>query len=927
MRVIGFIFLYWVSAVVYAQTDSYQKAKRLYTEATSLFESDTPTDATDKQALAKYAQAQTLLEAISARDTLYADCWIKTGALYDSQQTYSHAIQAYQKALAVWQRLKSGQQTTEGIFNTYTLLAQAFYKSEKYDSALYYGQQAENLVTKVSKAEQLQRFYNMMGALHYQNGNFQQSIFYTEKAFALTSQQAHTHASQLCSYQLNIASASSSLGYHTKALQAYQKALQYHYAQEIIYRKIGEVYTKTGKYDSAMYYLQKSAQPNNPENQVVVWNHMGDVYQKLQKYPEALAYYQKSIQQKNQSGNTHTVIQARSYLGIGEVAEARKAYTQALRSYQTALHLLQPSSSPKDISHTSEDFENVLSPLDFIVTLTHKAHAYQQNHAVPALQAALKNYQLVLRYAEQLRLSYDTDEAKLFFTQRIFPIYQDAVQVAVQLFQATHQPMYAEQAFFLSEKSKAAVLAESLQGLQITHTAHVSAQLLSQERDLKKTITKLTLADMQSTQSTHQTQLRDAQIRLSALLKKFDANEKYYQLKYNTTSLTLSQLRKRILRARTALIEYFWTDKQLFAFVLTAQKLHIHVLPADVAFYDSLKRYQNSLFNHQFSFEQSQWAHVLYRKVFAPLQKDLEGISHLIVVPDGQLCYLPLESLVQNAATESYLLEDYIFRYAYSATLLEFTTRHHTHSPVMGTLAMAPFAGKNGQTFRSTSLSPLPASKEEVEQIGGRIYLESQATKDVFMKMASHHGIIHLATHAKADNEKPINSYISFYPRQSNSLADYRLYTAELYNMHLDSVQLVVLSGCETGGGQWVRGEGVMSLARAFAYAGCPNIVMTLWRAEDQSTAQITTHMHQYLQKGYDKDEALTFAKRDYLREAPASRKNPYFWANFVLVGDGEPIYTSHRWRYWILGLACVLIVTGTYFFLRRKSRLSSFLP
>ena len=95
------------------------------------------------------------------------------------------------------------------------------------------------------------------------------------------------------------------------------------------------------------------------------------------------------------------------------------------------------------------------------------------------------------------------------------------------------------------------------------------------------------------------------------------------------------------------------------------------------------------------------------------------------------------------------------------------------------------------------------------------------------------------------NNEKPAQSFITFYP----STPDYKLYAGEIADLKLDSTQLVILSACETGAGQLVKGEGLMSLSRAFAYAGCPNIITSLWKAEDRTTAYLTQQLHYYLEK------------------------------------------------------------------------------
>jgi CHAT domain-containing protein len=138
--------------------------------------------------------------------------------------------------------------------------------------------------------------------------------------------------------------------------------------------------------------------------------------------------------------------------------------------------------------------------------------------------------------------------------------------------------------------------------------------------------------------------------------------------------------------------------------------------------------------------------------------------------------------------------------------------------------------------------------------------------------------------------------------------------------MRLDSVKLVVLSACEAGNGRLVKGEGVISLARAFAYAGCHNVLTTLWKAEDQATAFIATSVHEYLRQGYRKDEALRQAKLDYLaQDLHPVLKSPRYWANFIFIGDPSPIYQPTAWWLYVLAgslaLALVVFLLKKFFF------------
>ncbi len=104
------------------------------------------------------------------------------------------------------------------------------------------------------------------------------------------------------------------------------------------------------------------------------------------------------------------------------------------------------------------------------------------------------------------------------------------------------------------------------------------------------------------------------------------------------------------------------------------------------------------------------------------------------------------------------------------------------------------------------------------------------------------------------------------------------------------SAQLVVLSACGTGVGKIRKGEGVLSLAHAFACANCPCTVTTLWAIGDQSTKSIMTGFYRGLAKGLSKSEALRQAKLDYLEKADPLHNQPYYWASFVCIGNNEPM-------------------------------------
>ena len=109
-----------------------------------------------------------------------------------------------------------------------------------------------------------------------------------------------------------------------------------------------------------------------------------------------------------------------------------------------------------------------------------------------------------------------------------------------------------------------------------------------------------------------------------------------------------------------------------------------------------------------------------------------------------------------------------------------------------------------------------------------------------------------------------------------------------------------------------------MSLSRAFAYAGCPNIITSLWKANDKTTSFITKRLYYYLNKNYSKDKALQKAKLDLLHsdEIDPRLKNPAYWAHLVFIGNYEPATEQHHWKWVVTGLIILLLV---YLFIQKK--------
>ena len=221
---------------------------------------------------------------------------------------------------------------------------------------------------------------------------------------------------------------------------------------------------------------------------------------------------------------------------------------------------------------------------------------------------------------------------------------------------------------------------------------------------------------------------------------------------------------------------------------------------------------------------------------------------------------------------------------------------------------------------------PLPGAKKEVEvlsrEFDGAFFFGAAAHERNFKNQIGNYGILHLAMHGYADDENPDYSGLRF-TEVRDTIEDDTLFTYELYNMAINA-HLAVLSACETGFGKAQRGEGIMSLARGFQYAGVQSIIMSLWKTNDLSSSFIMNEFYEELVHGSAKDEALRKAKLKFLQQTDEIRANPAYWAAYSAMGDMRPLKLTKRKKqhpvYWFVGIV-VLGISAFVFRKRRKSK------
>ena len=341
-------------------------------------------------------------------------------------------------------------------------------------------------------------------------------------------------------------------------------------------------------------------------------------------------------------------------------------------------------------------------------------------------------------------------------------------------------------------------------------------------------------------------------------------------------------------------------------------------------------------------------SHTLFKILVEPILSNLStdpALSRLIIVPDGVLGYLPFEALTTKkpiAGTSDfsrlpYFIHQWKTAYAYSATLwvenfknlqnrekrMDYTKPFAGFAPeyAVDSLAIASLDTASYQPaallVRNGSL-PLAHTQQEVNSIAtlldGDVFLAQEATKKMFREKASEYQVLHLAMHAVTNDKNPLFSRLLF-NQDTDTTENDHMSAMELYNLDI-AARLAVLSACETGYGTIARGEGVMSLSRAFAYAGCPSLVMSLWKVPDQATSKIMIDFYTILKKNKTIDVSLREAKLQYLfSTGNPYYSHPFFWAGFVPVGDMEPLELQEDrfWNYWTILVFLMAAGAGWY--------------
>ncbi|WP_281309539.1 CHAT domain-containing protein [Flavobacterium flavigenum] len=703
---------------------------------------------------------------------------------------------------------------------------------------------------------------------------------------------------------------------------------------------LSNVYQSSGKISMAIELLENTLKTKKLSNELkgILLNNLGNNYllssdgnllfpgtkEKAEKaFESSIKFLQKEKDQFETLSNSYRNLAtfnrqrrnfetASSYLEKAEKLFLKTPDHQprklAKLYYEKALILFDERKYEESSNQIMVVFKTLIPDYNSKNSLPNKNQLYAETVLVDALdlkgeilninqpKKALEAFALSFYIEDLLMNGLVYENSKILMQLRSRNRTEKCISIYNNLYEKEGKAEYLEQAFQLSERTKAGILKSYRSNIKNASAAE--KQLLQQFQNLNNAILKeQQKGDLADISKINQFIKKQNESMLS--LKKIQAeNADYIPENYELKSLF-----KKLENDKAVMVYYFMGAEKLYYFTLQHNRISLKRVPigdgkiTDILFFLDYFNDANAIINDISGYNRSG------NNVYNLLQLPGNSVyQNLIIVPDGILNFLPFEALITrksnttNFAKMHYLLNDFKIAYNNSANMyVNSKPIPKSEKTVLGVFPV----------FEKTAFE-LAYSKKELESIRinfkGKYLENSEASFANFKQNATNYSILHLSTHASSgDIETPAS--IKFYDREV-------LYS-ELYNLNINP-DLMVLSACETGIGKLYKAEGAMSVARGFQFAGAQNLLFSLWKVNDYTTSVFMTDFYKNIQNKQTYFEANTNAKLDFLNDKsiPNAKKSPYYWSSFVYYGS---VSTEENVSNYIVYIISLLTVIGLF--------------
>lgn len=731
-----------------------------------------------------------------------------------------------------------------------------------------------------------------MGAIHLRMGNARQALEYLTEATGIMEQNGNKWGTaegklEIGKIHHSLRDEQQALRYLTEAL-ALSKSLRMPRLESAAHREIGLIHES-----------------------------LGDTTKALQSHREALRVTKVGQDQREESFTLNY---------IGHLYEKLKDPDRALQHYTRALELSQRSKDPLaqslvgyNLAHLERDRGNLVEARKRIETALEIIESQRTNVSSPDLRTS---------YFANMRNAYE-------------------LYINILMLQHKENPNLGldRQAFAISEKARARSFLELLLEARTNLRKGVNPELLSKEKQLNETLNEKAQLHVQLLSAKRNDEAAEMSKQVDALVSELtNVRDQIRRASPQLATLELPELlglnevQKRVLDDDTILLEYVLGDDRSYVWVVSKTTDFVYELSSRTEIEASVQRLYKLLTASQAIYGESAADRrareekaatempgetlLLSKLVLGPLTGKLDK-KKLVVVVDGALQYIPFAWLT-NPDSGTPLITTHEIGYTPSASthaLLQ--TEASKRGPRVNSVAViadpvfeaddprlnlsngAAKPETNNSTeirriLRDVGISPdgveiprLMASGTEADGImavapwrTGLKAVGFEANREwVLGHELTNYRIVHFATHGIIHSEQPELSGIvlSLFDNQGRSQNGF-LRLHDIYNLHLPA-DLVVLSACSTGLGKDVRGEGLIGLTRGFMYAGASGVIASLWKVDDDATAELMKHFYAGV---FKRNLSHAAALREAQIKVSQNKRwqSPYYWAGFVLQGQ-----------------------------------------
>jgi CHAT domain-containing protein/Tfp pilus assembly protein PilF len=746
-----------------------------------------------------------------------------------------------------------------------------------------------------------------------------------------------------------------SMGEKDKALDRYREALNIsrevgqREAELVLLVHVGNIHQALERQNEALQdyrqALKLSRVLDDERMQAYSLRFIGEIYESYNRLPAALRYYEQALSLSRPSNDTRG--EAAVLNDIGSIRERNGETKSALNHYNRALTLQLAAKDRQGEAWTRYNMAKL-----------HRDHS--------DLELAKSQIATSVDIIDSVRTNVGSHELRLSYFASVQQYYELYIDILMQLHKARPADGFDVVAFEVSGRARARNLLDLLVESSFDLYQSIDPVLGEKERNLRQALNAKSEREVRLLSVKHSeaeaVQLKTEIGKLSFELEDVraqirDQNPRYAAL-IDPPTLSVGNVQE-LLDDDTVLLQYALGEKHSYLWAVTNAQINTYELPDRVTIEQCARDLYRSLSTRnddETDEEPRQQALELGRMILDPAMPQLRT-KRLLVVADGALLLVPFGALATSTGASPevapLMVAHEIVNLPSTSTLAilrKITARRQVAPKVVAVLADPILDANDPRLPPPATGSPRPIEASEVEDptlidTGTRIarLLASREEADDIVRMAprgssrklmgfaanldavkdphiSQYRILHFATHGIFNNEHPELSGIvlSLYDADGRRRAGF-LGLHEIYNLNLP-VELVVLSACNTARGREVRGEGLIGLTRGFMYAGVSRVLSSLWKVDEDATAELMKHFYEgVLVERLPPAAALRQAQ---IKMWQTKRwRSPYYWAAFVLQGEhrSSPLVPAEdpERRYAIAAGTILLALIGLYLLTR----------